>query len=100
MQSLSMRSAKNFMSSPRSFSSAVRMYLRKRLREIGVGGQIGERDLGLDHPELGQVAAGVAVLGAERRAEGVDLRQRQAVGLDVQLAADGEERFLAEEVLA
>ena len=73
--------------------------LQERLGQIGVGGQIGERDLRLDHPELGQVAAGVAVLGAEGRAEGVDLRQRQAVGLDVELAADGQERLLAEEVL-
>ena len=88
-----MRSAKNFMSSPRSFSSAREDVLEERLGEVGVGGEIGERDLGLDHPELGEVAAGVAVLGAERRAERVDLRQRQAVGLDVELAADGEERL-------
>ena len=30
------------------------------------------------------------VLGAERRAEGVDLAHRQAVGLDIELAGDGE----------
>ena len=61
--------------------------------------KVGERDLGLDHPELGEVAAGVRVLGAERRAEGVDLREREAVGLDVELAGDGEEGLAAEEVL-
>ena len=43
--------------------------------------------------------AGVAVLGAERRPERVDLRQRAAVRLDVQLTADREERLAAEEVL-
>ena len=35
----------------------------------------------------------VRVLGAERRAERVDLAQRQAVRLDVELAGDGEERL-------
>jgi len=29
--------------------------------------EIGESDLRLDHPELGEVAAGVRVLGAEGR---------------------------------
>ena len=72
---------------------------QKRLREVGVVVQVGERDFRLDHPELGQVAAGVGVLGAERRAEGVDLRQREAVGLDVELAGNREEGFPAEEVL-
>ena len=60
--------------------------LQQRLGERRVVGEVGEGDLRLDHPELGQVPAGVRVLGAERRAEGVDLRQRQAVGLDVELA--------------
>ena len=70
----------------------------KRLREVGVRGEIRERDLGFDHPELGEVAAGVAVLRAERRPECVDLRERETVGLDVELTADGQERFLPEEV--
>ena len=75
------------------------MYLRNDSARSASADEIGERDLRLHHPELGQVPAGVAVLGAERRPERVDLRQRQAVGLDVQLAADGQKRFLAEEVL-
>ena len=61
--------------------------------------KVGESDLRLDHPELGEVAAGVRVLGAERRAEGVDLGQREAVRLDVELPGDGQERLAAEEVL-
>src|SRR6185436_10754480 len=73
--------------------------LEKRFGQVGVAGEIGERDLGLHHPELSEVAAGVAVLGTERRPERVDLRQRQTIGLDVELAADREKRFLPEEVL-
>ena len=61
--------------------------------------QVGEGDLRLDHPELGEVAAGVRVLGAEGRAEGVDLGQRQAIRLDIELARDRQERLAAEEIL-
>src|SRR5690606_41128168 len=68
------------------------------LGQGGVGGEVGEGDLGLDHPELGQVPARVAVLGAEGRAEGVDARQGAEVGLDVELARDGEVGLAAEEV--
>ena len=70
------------------------------LGEVGVGGEVGERDLRLDHPELGEVARGVAVLGTEGRPERVDLAQREAVRLDVELAGHGEERLLAEEITA
>ena len=70
-----------------------KMYLRRVLGEVGVVGEVGERDLRLDHPELGEVPAGVRVLGAERRPERVDLRQREAVRLDVELARHGEERL-------
>src|SRR5205085_11780008 len=45
------------------------------------------------------MAAGVGVLGAKRRPEGVDLGEREAVGLHVELARDGQERLAAEEVL-
>jgi hypothetical protein len=51
-----------------------------------------------DHPEFGEMPAGVAVFGPERRSEGINLRQRAAVGLDVQLAADREKRLFAEEI--
>jgi hypothetical protein len=57
-------------------------------RESRIVREIGERNLRLDHPELSEVAAGVRVLGAEGRPEGVDLGQRQAVRLDIELARD------------
>ncbi len=44
------------------------------------------------------MAAGVGVLGAEGRAEGINLRQRTGVGLAVQLAGNGQERLFTEEV--
>ena len=49
------------------------------LGEVHVTGQIHVRDLGLDHPELGEVAAGLRLLGAERRAECVHLAERHRV---------------------
>ena len=67
--------------------------------QVRVGGQIGERDLRLDHPELGEVTAGVRIFRAERRPERVHLRQRETVAFDVQLTRHGEIRLLAEEVL-
>jgi hypothetical protein len=73
--------------------------LEEVLGEVGVVGEVGEGDLRLDHPELGQVPAGVGVLGAEGGAEGVDPAHREAVGLDVELAGDGEAGLRAEEVL-
>ena len=45
------------------------------------------------------MAAGVRVLGAEGRPEGVDLGQREAVGLDIELPRDRQERLAAEEIL-
>ena len=91
--------SKNSMSSARSSSTRAEDVLEELLGQVGVVGEVGERDLGLDHPELGEVARRVGVLGAERRAEGVDLAQRQAVDLDLELAGDGEVASLAEEVL-
>ena len=46
--------------------------------------EVGERDPRLDHPELGEVAAGVRVLGAEGRAEYADFGQREAIRLDIE----------------
>ncbi len=60
--------------------------------EVAVG------DLRLDHPELGQVAAGLGFFRAEGGAEAVDLAQRQGGGLDVKLAGLGEESRVAEVV--
>jgi hypothetical protein len=46
---------------------------QQRLRQRRIVREVGEGDLRLDHPEVGEVAAGVRVLGAEGRPEGVDL---------------------------
>ena len=73
--------------------------LHERLGEVHVARQVAEGDLGLDHPELGGVARGVAVLGAEGRAEGVDVGERVREDLALELAGDGEEGLLAEEIL-
>jgi len=43
--------------------------LQQRFCQCRIVGEVGERDLRLDHPELGEVAAGVRVLGAEGRPE-------------------------------
>ena len=43
-------------------------------------------DLGFDHPELGEVAAGLGFLGPEGRAEAVDLAEGGAGGLEIELA--------------
>ncbi len=95
----STRSSKNARSSARSLSSVANTDLSRPSAKVASSDKIGERDLRLDHPELGEVARGVGVLGPERRAEGVDLGEREAVGLDVELARHGEERLAAEEVL-
>ena len=73
--------------------------LQKSFGQIRVIGEVGEGDLRLDHPELGEVAARVRVLGAERRPECVDLGQGETVGLDVESARHREKGFAAEEIL-
>jgi hypothetical protein len=55
-------------------------------------------DFGLDHPELGEVTAGLRFFGAEGGAEAVDLAERQRGGLDVELAGLGEVGGVAEVV--
>ena len=55
--------------------------------------------LGLDHPELGQVAARLRFLGAERRAEAVDAAERHRVRFVVELPALRQVRGLVVEVL-
>ena len=72
--------------------------LEHRFRQAGNVVQVGEGHFRLQHPEFRQVAAGVGVLGAEGRAEGINLRQRTGVGLAVQLAGNGQERLFTEEV--
>lgn len=65
---------------------------------LHVVGERAEGHLRLDHPELGEVARRVRVLGAEGRAEGVDVGEGARVVLAVELAGHGEERGPAEKV--
>src|SRR5262249_46184252 len=72
--------------------------LEARLGEVHVAGEVAEGHLRLDHPELGEVAARVRVLGAEGRPEGVDARERERRDLGLELPRDGEEGLAREEV--
>ena len=73
--------------------------LEEVLGQLHVVLQLVEGHLGLDHPELGEVARRVGVLGAERGAERVDAAQGQRTQLAFELARHGEVARLAEEVL-
>jgi hypothetical protein len=66
---------------------------------VDIGVKVGKGDLGLHHPEFGQVAAGVRVFGAEGGPKGVDFGQGQAVGLDIELPGYGQEGLAAKEIL-
>ena len=68
------------------------------LGQIHVAVEIHERDLGLDHPELGEVAARLGLLGAEGRAEAVDAAERHRARLAVELARLRQVGLLAEVV--
>jgi hypothetical protein len=56
------------------------------LGELHVAGEVHEGDLWLDHPELGEVAARLALLGAEGGAEAVRLAEGRGRSLHVELA--------------
>ena len=66
--------------------------------EVHVVEDVVEGGFRLDHPEFGQVPGRVRVLGAERRAERVDLAHAAGVGLAFELPADGEIRGPVEEI--
>lgn len=53
---------------------------------IHVAVDVAEGHFGFDHPELAEVAHGVAVFGAESGAEGVAIRETEGVSFDVELA--------------
>ncbi len=72
--------------------------LAQTFGQVHIAREVHEGGLGLDHPELRQVACGVAVLGAEGGAEGVDLAQRQCRKFSLQLSAHGQAGFSTEEV--
>ena len=84
---------------------AVLQHVRQAVLEVRLGAvhvvlKVRERELGLDHPELGEVAAGVGVLSPERRPERVDVPHGARVNLGVELAGNGQVGGFAEEVLA
>ena len=54
---------------------------------------------GFDHPELGEVAAGLGFFGAEGGAEAVDLAEGEGGGFDVELAGLGEVGLVVVEVV-
>src|SRR6185312_4395874 len=60
--------------------------------------ELQEGHLGLHHPELHQVAAGLGLLGAEGGAEAIDLAEGGGGGLQVELAALREVGLVAEVV--
>ena len=72
--------------------------LQEPFRQRRIVGEVGKGNLRLDHPELGEVAAGIGVFGAERRAKRVDLSERETIRLHVELSRDGQECLAAEEI--
>ena len=69
------------------------------LRHVHIACQIAESHFRLDHPELGGMALGVGVLGAEGGAEGVHIAKGHGEVLGIQLTGHGEAGLLAEEIL-
>ena len=69
------------------------------LGEVHVVLDIVEGHLRLNHPEFGQVARGVAILGSERGTEGVDIAEGHGAQLALQLSGNRQVGVLAEEIL-
>ncbi len=69
------------------------------LREVHHVVEVRVRHFRLDHPELGEVAARLRLLGAERRAEAVHAAERHRVRFVVELAALRQVRGLILEIL-
>lgn len=67
--------------------------------EVHVAFERAESHFWFDHPEFGEVTAGGAVFRAEGGAKGVDVCKAEGEGFGFELAADGEERGAAEEVV-
>ena len=95
---LSIRSLKNCMSSGHFSSTSREDAFQQPFGQFHVAPEVAKGHLRLDHPELGQVAGRVAVLGAEGRAEGVGLAQRAGERLGLELPADGQIGRPVEEV--
>jgi hypothetical protein len=94
-----MRWSKNAMSSARSVSTSSKRYLSMSSASLASSARSAKAISGSIIQNSARCRLGVAVLGAEGRAEGVDPAQRLAVGLDVELPRDGEVGLAAEEVL-
>ena len=73
--------------------------LDHRLGGVHIVVKIGERHLGLDHPELSGVALGIGLLCTEGGTEGVNVCKRHREGLNVELTRNGQAGLLAEEIL-
>ena len=84
---------------PVSRSVTPRRCISAELRPAPHRPKDGERDLRLHHPELGEVAAGVSSSRRGRSGRTYKLGQRQAIGLEIELPRDRQERFAAEELL-
>ena len=61
--------------------------------------QVVERHLGLNHPELCQVAGSIGVLGTEGGTKGVNLTKRESTQLTLQLTRHGQCSLASKEVL-
>src|SRR5258708_1522013 len=72
--------------------------LQELFGQLTVAIEITEGHLGFDHPEFGEVARGVRILGAEGGAEGVNIREGQCENLGFELAAYGQVGGAGEEV--
>ena len=97
MQSLSMCCAKNAMSSGRSSSTARSRYLRKSSARLASSFKSAKAISGsiIQNSARWRV---VFEFSAQRGTEGVDAAERQAIGLDVQLAGDSQAGLFAEKV--
>ena len=67
--------------------------------QVRIVGKVRECHLGLHHPELCEMTAGVGVLSAERGSEGVNVPQCARIGFRFELAADRQTGALAEKVI-
>jgi hypothetical protein len=82
----------------RSVEHAPHQRDHELLREVAQALELEESDLGLDHPELHQVAAGLGLLGAEGGAEAVDLAEGRDRRLEVELTRLRQEGLIPEVV--
>ena len=67
--------------------------------ELHVVREIRKAELGLDHPELRRMARSIGQFRTEGRTKSIDVAEGKGIGLDVELAADGQVDGLAEKVL-